>query len=118
MVRTTRAKKNKLSPKKENQVTFGDTCVISYEVFPASKKKVHERKFNVNSISGNKYTVTVNKIVDCTCPDCQHRRRRCKHIEFIMNNILHENYPRITYDNKTLDYLFKYLPGNIPHVCK
>ena len=30
-----------------------------------------------------------------------------------MNEILHEKYPRIYYDNKALDYLFKYLPGHI-----
>ena len=97
--------------------TFGNSCVLSYEVLPPNKKKLHERQFNINSISGNKYTVTVNKLVNCTCPDCQHRVRRCKHINFIMNELLKEKYPRIYYDNKALDNLFKYLPGNIPHIC-
>ena len=91
---------------------------MSYEVFPPRTDNVHERKFNVNSTSGNKYTITINRLVDCSCPDCQYRARRCKHINFIMDNILHEKFPRIYYDNKALDDLFKYLPGNIPHVCK
>ena len=97
------------------KITFGYSSIMSYEVFPPKKDKIHERKFDVNTTSGNKYTVTINKLVNCTCPDCQNRVRRCKHIDFIMNEILHEKYPRIYYSNRTLDYLFKYLPGNIPH---
>ena len=98
--------------------TFGNTCILSYEVFPPSKENIHERKFKVKSISGNIYTISVNSLVNCTCPDCQYRVRRCKHINFIMDKILHEKYPKIYYDNKSLDNLFKYLPGNIPHICK
>ena len=98
--------------------TFGSSCILNYEVFPPNKNNLHERKFGINSISGNKYTVTVNRLVDCTCPDCQYRVRRCKHINFIMNEILHEKYPRIYYDDKSLDYLFKHLPGSIQHSCK
>ena len=30
-----------------------------------------------------------------------------------MNDILHEKYPRIYYDNRALDSLFKYLPGHV-----
>ena len=112
-------KRTQVNKKNENKkITFGDSCIMSYEVFPAKKSNIHERKFFVNSTSGNKYTVTINKLVNCTCPDCQHRARRCKHINFIMNNVLHESFPRIYYNNKALDHLFKYLPGNIPHVCK
>ncbi len=118
MVKVTKSNKKSQNKSNNKAITFGDSCVVSYEVFPANKDNVHERKFIVNSISGNKYTVTVNRLVNCTCPDCQHRVRRCKHINFIMNNILHETYPRIYYDNKALDNLFKYLPGNIPHICK
>ena len=112
-------KSNKIQNKKNTKQnnTFGDSCVLSYEVYPPNKKNLHERHFGVNSISGNKYIVTVNRLVNCTCPDCQNRVRRCKHINFIMNEILHEKYPRIYYDNRALDYLFKYLPGNIPHKC-
>ena len=115
MVKTRRAQ-NKKNSNKNN--TLRNSCVIGYEVYPPNKKNYHERKFGINSISGNKYIVTVNRLVDCTCPDCQYRVRRCKHINFVMNEILHEKYPRIYYDNKSLDYLFKYLPGNIKHSCK
>ena len=115
MVKSTKSTK---PDKKTKEPTFDDSCIVSYEVFPAKRNKVHERKFNVKTISGNTYTVTINKLVGCTCPDYQNRVRRCKHINFIMDKILHEKYPRVYYDNKTLDNLFKYLPGNIPHVCK
>ena len=115
MVRTTKIQNKKNIKNKNN--TFGDSCVLSYEVILPNKNNLHERQFNVNSISGNKYTITVNRLVNCTCPDCQYRVRRCKHINFIMKELLHENYPRIYYDNKALDKLFKYLPGNIPHKC-
>ena len=113
-------KTRKMQNKKNSNIkqTFGNSCVLSYEVYPPNKSNLHERKFGINSISGNKYIVTVNRLVDCTCPDCQNRVRRCKHINFIMNEILHEKYPRIYYDNKSLDYLFKNLPGSIQHSCK
>ena len=113
-------KSSKIQNKKndKNNNTFGNSCVLSYEIYPPNKLKLHERKFGINSISGKKYIVTVNRLVNCTCPDCQNRVRRCKHINFIMNEILHEKYPRIYYDDKALDHLFKYLPGNIPHKCQ
>ena len=112
-------KSNKIQNKKngKNKNTFGDSCILSYEVYPPNKKNLHERQFGVNSISGNKYTVTVNRLVNCTCPDCQNLVRRCKHIDFIMNEILHEKYPKIYYNDQTLDYLFKNLPGNVQNKC-
>ena len=113
MVKSVKTQTNK---NKKNINTFKDTCVLNYEVFPPNRNNLHERQFNVSSISGKKYTVTINRLVNCTCPDCQYRVRRCKHINFIMNEILHEKYPRIYYDNKALDYLFKCLPGYLPHI--
>ena len=98
-----------------NRSTFRGSCIISYEVFPPSKDNIHQRKFNVSSISGNKYIVTVNNFVSCTCPYYYFRGKRCKHIDFIMNNILRENFPRLYYNNKVLEHLFRFLPGNIPH---
>ena len=118
MVKTTKSNKKNANNKNNKPLTFGNSCITSYEVLPPSKNNIHERKFNVNSVSGNKYTITVNRLIDCTCPDCQYRVRRCKHINFIMNKILHEAYPSIYYDNKALDNLFRHLPGNIPHICK
>ena len=109
MVKSTKLQNNKNMQIKN---AFGNSCIKSYEMLPQKKKKFHERQFNVNSISGNKYTVTIKRLVNCTCPDCQYRVRRCKHINFIMNEILHEKYPKIYYDNKALDNLFKYLPVN------
>ena len=110
--------KTRSNLKKENSKLnniFKNSCILSYKVHPLNRKNIHERKFDVNSKSGNKYTITINRLVDCTCPDCQYRVRRCKHINFIMNNILEEEYPRIYYDNEALDSLFKNLPVNATH---
>ena len=111
---------NEVSEAKEPQPTFRNTCIVSYEIFPPSADNIHERKFNVSSSSGNKYTVTVNQTVKCTCPHYCYRLsntfERCKHINFIMDNILHEPFKRCFYSDKVLDHLFKYLPGNIPHL--
>ena len=112
-------KSNKIQNKKneKNKSKPRNSCVLSYEIYPPKRKNLHERQFGVNSISGKKYIVTVNRLVHCTCPDCQNRVRRCKHINFIMNEILHEKYPKIYYNDQTLDYLFRNLPGNVAHKC-
>ena len=92
---------------------FPDSSVTKYEVLPPKKNNYYERQFIISSISGNQYTVTVNKLVNCTCPICTYKAKRCHHIEFVMQKILHEKYPRIYYDNRALDSLFKYVPGHI-----
>ena len=96
----------------ENIDVFNNSCVTKYEVLPPNRNNFYERKFIISSISGNQYIVTVNKLVNCTCPICTFKAKRCKHIEFVMQNILHEKYPRIYYDDKALDSLFRYLPGH------
>ena len=98
---------------KEDIDVFNDSCVKKFGVLPPKKNNYYERQFIISSISGNDYTVTVNKLVDCTCPLCVYKAKRCKHIEFVMQDILHEKYPRIYYDDRALDSLFKYLPGHI-----
>ena len=106
------------TPKKEeingDIDTFNDSCVVKYEVLPPKKNNFYERQFIIHSISGKNYTVTVNRLVDCSCPICVFKAKRCKHIDFVMKEILHEKYPKIYYDNKSLDSLFKYLPGHVP----
>ena len=107
----------KITPKKieinPDIDVFKDSFVTKYEVLPPKKNNYYERQFIISSISGNQYTVTVNKLVNCTCPVCTFKAKRCHHIEFVMNDILHEKYPRIYYDNRALDSLFKYLPGHV-----
>ena len=93
--------------------TFNNSIVTKYAVLPPKRDNYYERQFIISSISGNQYRVTINKLVNCTCPICIYKAKRCKHIEFVMKEILHEKYPRIYYDNRALDSLFKYLPGHI-----
>ena len=98
---------------KENIDVFNNSCVTKYEVLPPKNNNYYERQFIISSISGNQYTVTVNRLVHCTCPNCTYNAKRCKHIEFVMQDILHEKFPRIYYADNVLDSLFKYLPGHI-----
>ena len=78
----------KTTPKTEEINTdinvFDDSCVTKFEVLPPKKNNFYERQFIISSISGNQYIVTVNKLVNCTCPNCTYKARRCKHIEFVM----------------------------------
>ena len=101
------------SENKENVDVFNDSCVTKFEVLPPKNNNYYERQFIISSISGNQYTVTVNRLVHCTCPNCTYNAKRCKHIEFVMQDILHEKFPRIYYADNVLDSLFKYLPGHI-----
>ena len=101
------------SANEENIDVFNDSCVTKFEVLPPKNNNYYERQFIISSISGNQYTVTVNRLVHCTCPNCTYNAKRCKHIEFVMQEILHEKFPRIYYADNVLDSLFKYLPGHI-----
>ena len=97
----------------ENMEVFKDYYITKYEVLAPKKGNYYEREFIISSISGKEYKVTVSRLVNCTCPICFYKVKRCKHIEFVMQEILHEKYPRIYYDEKALDSLFQYLPGHI-----
>lgn len=38
--------------------------------------------------TGNVYTVYISHLPSCTCRDYFHRKRQCKHISYILNNVL------------------------------
>lgn len=44
-------------------------------------------KFDVIGTSGNIYTVKLNGTPECTCPDFSQRKKRCKHIFFMLTKI-------------------------------
>lgn len=98
--------------------TFGSSCITSYKVFPPDESNLHQRKFKVYSTSGKKYIVTVSQSPSCTCPDHCFRFRLCKHINFILHNVLLNNSIRFYYDERSLDGMFKRLPGYIIHDCE
>ena len=77
------------SPVQDEVDVFNDSCVTKFEVLPPKNNNYYERQFIISSISGNQYTVTVNRLVHCTCPNCTYNAKRCKHIEFVMQDILH-----------------------------
>ena len=49
--------------------------------------KNNERKFNILGTTGNKYIVTINYKITCTCMDYQSRNINCKHIYFVVLRI-------------------------------
>jgi predicted nucleic acid-binding Zn finger protein len=45
-------------------------------------------RFFVQGGSGAQYEVAVHRTITCSCPDFQNRRRKCKHILFVMARVL------------------------------
>ena len=98
--------------------TFGFSSIIGFRVFPPDESNLHQRTFKVYLSSGNKYIVTIERYPTCTCPDNDFRGKSCKHINFILENVLHDSFPKSYFNNKTLDKLFSRLPGYIIHDCE
>jgi len=46
------------------------------------------RDYDIMGASDRLYTVTVAKVLRCTCPDFENRRRSCKHIMFVFERVL------------------------------
>jgi hypothetical protein len=51
-------------------------------------QKIKERKYDIMGTTKNVYTVTINKTPSCTCPDYKQRGKRCKHIYFVLTQIM------------------------------
>lgn len=72
-----------------------------------------ERVYEVMGTTGNVYTVTINNIPSCTCPDYVTRSRRCKHIYFVLTRIMkvHSDKEDIEkYSNDDLRNMFEHIP--------
>lgn len=101
---------------KSNKATFGQSSITGYRVFPPNKSDIHLRKFKVYSTSGEKAIVTVKRFPSCSY--CINLFSICRHIKFILHNVLGDNFPKLYYDDRILDKLFKRLPGYVEHDCK
>ena len=69
------------------------------------------RKFVVQGDRGLGYTVSIQRYPRCDCPDCKFRYRRCKHMDFILKEVLKEDHPRLFYNNNVLEKMFENLGG-------
>ena len=74
----------------------------------------YSRSYMVCGTTKNVYKVTIKNIPMCTCPDNQMRRRRCKHIYFVLCRIMNVSSHRLEdskkYSNKDLLKMFSNIP--------
>lgn len=76
-------------------------------------QKNRERKYDIMGTTKNVYTVTINKIPKCTCPDYKQRHNRCKHIYFVLTQIMKVSREREdieSYDDNELEDMFNKIP--------
>lgn len=78
-----------------------------------------ERKNDLTYIimgsTGNVYEVEIQKVPTCSCPDYKQRKRRCKHIYFVLLRIMKvKNEDQKEYSDSDLIQMIK----NIPEITK
>lgn len=76
-------------------------------------KNIKERKYDIMGTTKNVYTVTINKSPSCTCPDYVQRHKRCKHIFFVLTQIMKVSAEREdikSYSDEELDDMFNKIP--------
>lgn len=56
--------------------------------FDTQKENTESKKFTVLGTTGSVYTVTINESPSCDCMDFRLRRKRCKHIYFILIRVM------------------------------
>ena len=74
---------------KTNKEKFGHACITKNKIFNPDEKEKHKRVFELSSTSGNKYYITLDGFLRCTCHEFFNSNKRCKHINFIMKNVLY-----------------------------
>jgi hypothetical protein len=57
--------------------------------------------FAIMGSTGNVYNVSTNKLLTCTCPDYMTRKKRCKHIYFVLMRIFSVKNPDAETFNET-----------------
>src|SRR4051812_7854048 len=71
----------------------------------------YSRQFAVMGSTGNVYTVTIKGSPTCTCPDYILRKRRCKHIFFILIRAMRvANEEKKRYSKDDLGKMFNNIP--------
>jgi len=75
--------------------------------------KSNERIFNILGTTGNKYVVTINDKITCTCMDYESRNVNCKHIHFVVLRICKNTYIPKKITEKKLAKLFSNIPSFI-----
>jgi hypothetical protein len=84
-----------------------------YIVKIISLEKDNTRKFAVMGSTGNVYEVSISTKPKCTCPDYTIRKRRCKHIYFILIKAMKLDDPEKKLKKNDLKKLFKNIPKTL-----
>jgi hypothetical protein len=81
-------------------------------------KDKYTRAYTVMGSTGNVYEVTVTKTPSCTCPDYVSRKKRCKHIFFILLRIMHvTDGDKGSYTQNELLEMFNKIPPVTNYLC-
>lgn len=72
---------------------------------------MYQKSYSVMGSTGNVYTVTIQDIPTCTCPDYTTRGNRCKHIYFILIRVMKcTDVDQTTYTNDDILNMFTNIP--------
>ncbi len=108
----------------KTQRIFLIECIVGKASFSNSREKVsknffctdineYSRSYMVCGTTKNVYKVTIKNTPVCTCPDHQMRRRRCKHIYFVLCRIMNVSPDKEDlkkYSNQDLLKMFTNIP--------
>ena len=81
------------------------------ESIPQNSNEEKKRIYLIMGSTGNVYSVVITNKPTCTCPDFRQRKKRCKHIYFVLIRIMKVENPIIKkFTNENLDEMFNNIP--------
>ena len=81
------------------------------ESIPPNLNEEKKRVYLIMGSTGNVYSVVITNKPTCTCPDFRQRKKRCKHIYFVLIRIMKVENPIIKkFTNDNLDEMFNIIP--------
>ena len=81
------------------------------ESIPPNLNEEKKRVYLIMGSTGNVYSVVITNKPTCTCPDFRQRKKRCKHIYFVLIRIMKVENPIIKkFTNDNLDEMFNNIP--------
>ena len=74
-----------------------------------------QKEYTIMGSTGNVYNVIIKNIPSCTCPDNKYRKKRCKHIYFVLIRIMDvDDEDKQFYTSNDLNCMF----ANIPEITQ
>lgn len=72
---------------------FGDLTDASHRMYIIDRSRnvtaeAQTETFQIAGTTGNIYSVTIDKLPSCTCPDNNRSKNQCKHIIYVLVNVL------------------------------